>query len=180
APLNYLFTPKNVDPANCFKSVRSASHQANFFAVANGVLDAATNNTVGLLFARRETPEIADKLQVIWTSPPLPESSIVARKDLDPAIKEKLRQFFLTYGQDVGPAAAAQRANLARIGVVGFKSADNSHLLPVREMEASHVWLEAKSSGDKARIEAARKALAAVTAQRQDLEARTRIPAAAQ
>jgi phosphonate transport system substrate-binding protein len=126
--------------------------------------------------ARRE----AEAVRVIWTSPILPQDPIVWRKDLDPAIKEKLRQFFLTYGQDAGPVAAAQRANLAGIGVGGFKSADNSHLLPVREMEATHIWLEAKASGDKARIEAARRALEAVTAERQDLEARTRAPAAAQ
>ena len=37
------------------------------------------------------------------TSPELPESSIVVRKDLDPAVKEKIRAFFLTYGQAPGP-----------------------------------------------------------------------------
>ena len=69
----YLFTPKGIEPADCFKTVRSASHQANLFAVANGVLDVATNNTVGLVFFQREKPELADKVEVIWTSPPLPE-----------------------------------------------------------------------------------------------------------
>ena len=72
--MTYLFTPKGIEPAKCFKTVRSASHQANVFAVANGVLDVATNNSVGLIFASREKPEIADKVEVIWTSPPLPES----------------------------------------------------------------------------------------------------------
>ena len=116
-------------------------------------------------------------MRVIWTSPTLPQDPIVWRRDLDPAIKEKLRQFFLTYGQDSGPAAASQRANLAKIGIGGFRPADNSHLLPMREMEAARVWLTAT---DKARISAARQALDALTAQREDLEARTRAPAAAQ
>ncbi|MDB5495716.1 MAG: phosphonate transporter, periplasmic phosphonate-binding protein, partial [Phenylobacterium sp.] len=71
APMTYIFDPKAIEPANCFKTVRSASHQANFMAVANGLVDVATNNTVGLLFYRRETPKLSDKIEVIWTSPPL-------------------------------------------------------------------------------------------------------------
>src|SRR6185369_6510413 len=47
APMTYLFTPGGIEPAKCFKAVRAANHQANFFAVANGVVDVATNNSVG-------------------------------------------------------------------------------------------------------------------------------------
>jgi phosphonate transport system substrate-binding protein len=164
APLAYLFAPKGIEPAACFKAVRSASHQANFFSVANGVLDVATNNTVGLLFARRENPAMADKVEVIWTSPPLPESSILARKDLDPAIKEKIRQFFLTYGTGTGPTADKQRAVLKGLAYGGFKPADNSYLDPVREMEAANTLAEARKSGDKARIDAAQAAFDKVRA----------------
>jgi phosphonate transport system substrate-binding protein len=158
APMAYIFTPRDIEPAKCFKAVRSASHQANVFSVANGVLDIATNNTVGLLFARRENPEIADKLQVIWTSPPLPESSIVARKDLDPAIKEKLRQFFLTYGVGAGPTADKQREVLKGLAYGGFRAANDSYLDPIREMEAAETLADAKHSGDKGKIAAAQAA----------------------
>ena len=152
APMAYIFIPKNIEPSDCFKTVRSASHQANMFSVANGVLDVATNNTVGLVFARRENPAIADKIQVIWTSPPLPESSIVARKDLDPVIREKLRQFFLTYGTGAGPAADKQRQVLKGLAYGGFRPADNTYLDPVREMEAAQTLFEAKHSGDAKKI----------------------------
>ena len=90
APKTYLFTPRNIEPQTCFKTVRAANHQANVFAVANGVMDAATNNSVGLVFAARQNPKIAEQVEVIWTSPPLPESSIVVRRDMDPALKEKI------------------------------------------------------------------------------------------
>ena len=50
APMTYLFKPKGIDPNTCFKQVRSAAHAANLFAVANGALDASTNNSVGLAF----------------------------------------------------------------------------------------------------------------------------------
>lgn len=162
APMAYLFTPKDIEPAKCFKAVRSASHQANVFSVANGVLDIATNNTVGLVFAGRENPQIAEKIEVIWRSPPLPESSIVARKDLDPAVREKIRQFFLTYGVGDSPRADKQREVLKGLAYGGFKAADDSYLDPVREMEAAEVLADAKRAGDPTKIAAAQKAFDAV------------------
>jgi phosphonate transport system substrate-binding protein len=156
APMTYLFTPREIEPAKCFKTVRSANHQSNLFSVANGVLDVATNNTVGLLFAQRENPAAAEKLEVIWTSPPLPESSILVRKDLDPALKEKIRQFFLTYGTGTGPQADRQREVLKRLAYGGFRPADDSYLDPIREMVAGQALTEARRSGDAARIAKAR------------------------
>ena len=158
APMAYLFTPKGIEPAKCFKAVRSASHQANAFSVANGVLDVATNNSVGIIFFQRQQPEMAARLETIWTSPPLPESSIVARKDLDPAIKEKMRQFFLTYGTGTGPTADKQRAVLKGLAYGGFRPADNSYLDPVREMQASEALADARHTGDPGKIEKAQAA----------------------
>ncbi|MEW5683711.1 MAG: phosphate/phosphite/phosphonate ABC transporter substrate-binding protein [Pseudomonadota bacterium] len=152
APMTYLFSPRDIEPARCFKTVRSASHQANTFAVANGVVDVATNNSVGLLFFARQNPELAAKIETIWESPPLPESSIVVRKDLDPALKEKIRQFFLTYGTGSDEKAAKQREVLKGLAYGGFRPADNSYLDPVREMEASEALVAAKRSGDAGKI----------------------------
>ena len=158
APMTYLFDPKGIEPAKCFKAVRSASHQANFLSVATGVLDVATNNTVGLIFYRRERPDLIDKVEVIWKSPPLPESSILVRKDLDPATKEKIRQFFLTYGVGTGPQAERQRKVLQGLAYGGFRPADDSYLDPIREMEAAKDLAEAKRSGDPAKVAAAQAA----------------------
>jgi phosphonate transport system substrate-binding protein len=181
APLTYLFGPRGIDPAKCFKQVRSGSnHQTNLFAVANGQLDVATNNSTSMMLNREKGRHEADAVRVIWTSPPLPEDPIIWRKDLDPAVKEKLRQFFLTYAQGDTPEAARQRGYLAKVNIGGFKPADDNHLLPVREMEATSKWLSAKESGDPAKIAAARQALDAITAQRVAFEARTSAPAGAQ
>ena len=155
APMTYLFTPRGIEPAKCFKAVRAASHQANFFAVANGVVDVATNNTVGLIFAQRENPELAAKIETIWTSPPLPESSVLVRKDLDPALKEKIRQFLITYGTGTGPEADRQRAVLKKLAYGGFRPADDTYLDPIREMVAGEALADARKSGDKAKIAAA-------------------------
>jgi len=155
APMTYLFTPRDIQPADCFKSVRVANHQANFLAVANGALDVATNNTIGLIFAARENPELAVRVETIWSSPPLPESSILVRQDLDPALKEKIRQFLITYGTGTGPEADRQREVLTKLAYGGFRPADDTYLDPIREMVAGEELAEARKSGDKAKIAAA-------------------------
>jgi phosphonate transport system substrate-binding protein len=181
APLTYLFAPRGIDPARCFKQVRSgATRQANLLAVAGGRLDVATNNTISMMLNRAEGRHESDQVRVIWTSPPLPEEPIIWRKDLDPALKEKVRQFFLTYAQGDTPLAARQRGYLSKVNIGGFKPADDNHLLPVREMEATSKWLTAKQRGDSAKIVAAKQVLDAITAQRMALEARTNAPAGAQ
>jgi phosphonate transport system substrate-binding protein len=149
APMTYLFKPKGIDPNSCFKTVRSAAHAANLFAVANGALDASTNNSVGLDFARVGNPEAKaayDALQVVWTSPPLPESALVYRKDIDPALQAKITAFFLHYGQGTGPEADRQRAIMTKLHYSAFHAADDSYLEPVRQMEAAAPTTGAKTT----------------------------------
>ena len=164
APMAYVFAPRGIDPTACFKTVRSSSHQANLLAVANGVLPVATNNTVGLFFAKRANPKIADKVEVIWKSPPLPESCILVRKDLDPVVKEKLSRFFTTYGTAPGPEGDRERRILDKLTYGGFRPAGDSYLDPVRLMQASADLNEAKHGGDAAKIAAAQKAFDAIDA----------------
>ena len=165
APMAYVFVPHGIEPGDCFKSVRSASHQNNFLSVAHGLVDVATNNTVGLLFYSHESPDLASKIKVIWTSPDLPESSILVRKDLDPAIKEKIRAFFLSYGQAPGAEGDHQRQILKTLAYTGFEPADDGYLDPVRQMQAAKDLGQAKHSGDPAKIAAAQKAFDDLQAQ---------------
>ena len=137
APLTYLFLPKHIDPAKCFKTVRSANHQANMLGVANGTLDAATNNTTGLAYYRTGTAEAQDavaKTEVIWESPDLPESAVLYRKDLDPQVKAKLSGFFLNYGKAAGAEGERQRAVLRKLKYSSFNPASDAYLNPVIEM----------------------------------------------
>lgn len=164
APMAYLFTPRGIDPTACFKTVRTASHEANVFGVARGVLDVATNNTVGLLFAGRRDPALREGLEIIWQSPPLPESSIVVRQDLDPEVKAKVAKFFAGYGKGDGPEAERQRQVLKGLAYGGFKLADNSYLKPIAQMEAADTLAAARKAGDPDRIAAAQKAFDALGA----------------
>lgn len=167
APMTFLFNPRNIEPAECFKTVRSANHQANAFGVATGVLDVATSNTVNTVFLTRQNPQIAAQITEIWQSPPIPESGIVVREDLDPALKEKIRSFFLTYGQGEGAEAERQRQVLAGLNYSEFRAADDSYLDPVREMVADQQLADARQRGDQAAVAAAQQELQRLRAKRE-------------
>jgi phosphonate transport system substrate-binding protein len=165
APMTEVFIPRGVKPENCFKTVLTANHQSNLFAVANKRLDAATNNSTAIRLNQDRNEGQADKVRVIWESPVLPEDPIVWRKDLDPAVKEKVRQFFLTYGQGDTPEAAKQRENMKKLSIGGFKPADATHLLFVRKMEAMEQLGLAKEAGDQAKIAEATKSIQGIEAE---------------
>ena len=94
-------------------------------------------------------------LDVIWTSPRIPEDPMVRRKDLDPALKAKIDAFMFSYGTGEGPEAERQRQVLERIQTLPFKPADDTHLIPVREMEATGQLIQARTKGDAAAMTAA-------------------------
>jgi phosphonate transport system substrate-binding protein len=156
APMTYLFGPRGIDPAKCFKTVRSASAEANLYSVGTGVLPAATDNTRSMdrlaVIGTPEAKKVMSALQVIWSSPTIPEDPMVWRADLDPAVKAKIAAFIFSYGVGDTPEAKRQRAILDRIQTGPFKHADNSHLLPVREMEASGEVIQARTKGDTAAL----------------------------
>jgi phosphonate transport system substrate-binding protein len=173
APMTYLFAPRNIRPDICFKTVKSANHEANLFAVGSGVLDAATNNTQSMARMAVLNTEMGNRtlanLKVIWTSPTIPEDPMVWRKDLDPAIKAKIARFMFSYGVGTGPEAERQRAILTRIETGPFRHADDTHLLPVREMEATELLIEARNKADPAAIAKAQANLDQVHAEQKAL-----------
>ncbi|WGM45385.1 hypothetical protein KOAAANKH_00247 [Brevundimonas sp. NIBR10] len=146
APLTYFFGPRNITPSACFSTVRSANHQANSFSIANGQVDVATSNSVNLIFLRRQNPQIADQIETIWESPPIPESGIVLRKDLPADLKAKIREFFVTYGQGAGPDSARQRTVMEGLNYSQFREADDTYLNPIREMKADQARREGRAS----------------------------------
>jgi len=146
APMTYFFSPRNIDPRACFSTVRSANHQANALAVANGLVDVATSNSVNTVFLRRQNPRVAAQIEEIWESPPIPESGILIRSDLPADIKARIREFFVTYGQGFGPAADRQRQVMRGLNYSQFRAAENSYLDPIREMKADQARREGRPS----------------------------------
>ena len=57
------------------------------------------------------------------------------RKDLDPAVQAKLRDFFISYGKSTGPEGDHQRQVMATLKYSRFDAADDSYLGPVIELK---------------------------------------------
>lgn len=139
-PTTFIFSARNIDPKACFKTVRSANHEANALAVANKLVHAASNNNENLSRLKKTAPDKAENIRVIWTSPLIPSDPIVWHKELPDATKQKLLEFFLSYGTK----DPAEVAILAELGWAPFKKSDNNQLLPIRQMEINKSILRVK------------------------------------
>jgi phosphonate transport system substrate-binding protein len=175
APMTFLFAPRQIDPAACFRTVRSSNHETNLFSVAGGMLDAATNNTASMDRLKLLNTDIAKRtmanVEIVWRSPRIPEDPLIRRKDLDPALKKQLADFMFAYGVGATPEAARQRAVLEKIQTLPFVPADDTHLLPVREMEATGQLVEARNRKNAEAVAKAEAALAQVRKERAALPA---------
>ena len=131
-PTFYVFAQNNVDYRTAFKTVRNASHGANIQAVLAKQIDVATNNTEDMGKLEASRPDLYKQLRIIWRSPLIPSDPFVMRKDLDPAVKAKIRSFVLSYAQ----TDAAEKAILNNIyNYDGFRESNNDQLIPIRQLE---------------------------------------------
>jgi phosphonate transport system substrate-binding protein len=130
-PGYYVFAVNKVDPRSAFKVVRSANHETNSLAVANKQVDVATSNSENLDKIRERFPDKHKDIRVVWTSPLIPLDPLVMRTDLPPAVKQRIRDFFYTYGQ-----TEQEKANLMKLSkLAGFRQSDNRQLIPIRQLE---------------------------------------------
>jgi len=131
-PTFYLFAKNGIDHRTTFKTVRNASHGANLQAVLARQVDVATNNTEDFGKLEATKPELASQIRVLWKSPLIPSDPFVWRKDLDPAVKAKLKSFVLGYAK-TDPEEKAILKNIYNYG--GFRDSNNDQLIPIRQLE---------------------------------------------
>jgi len=133
-PSYYIFAKNNVDSKTAFKTIRSANHESNILAVANKQVDAAVfaSDTLAHITARQ--PETASKLRIVWKSPLIAADPLVWRKDLPPATKSKIKDFFLSYGKR-GPDVAQEKGYLEKLQFSGFNESSDAQLNPIRQLE---------------------------------------------
>ncbi|GLK52925.1 MAG: phosphonate ABC transporter, permease protein PhnE [Oceanicaulis sp.] len=148
-PSAFIFAPRGIDPGECFNSVRNANHEANALAVANGLVDVATNNTTNMTLLARTRPDIASRIRVVWTSPAIQTDPIIWRADLDEEAKQRLQYFFMNYGRMGTPeeiAAARDVLNPLYFGL--FLPSSNAHLDPIVQLEIVRDLTEARNDPD--------------------------------
>jgi len=137
-PTSYIFAAHEIDPKNCFKTVRNASHQANAMAVAHKQVDAATNNSEDLQRLESTAPDAHKQIKIIWTSPIIPLDPLIWRKDLDPSTKTKLYTFLLGYGRfGSDDEIKSEQQILANLIWSPFNPSSDRQLIPIRKLEAN-------------------------------------------
>jgi phosphonate transport system substrate-binding protein len=144
-PTTFIFSAKNIDPKQCFKTVRNANHEANALAVANKLVNAAANNSENLERVAKTAPAARENIRIIWTSPLIPSDPLVWRKDLDAGLKGKIGDWLFAYGKS-GNAEADEKAKkvLADLQWAPFRKSDNNQLLPIRQMELNKTIMKIK------------------------------------
>src|SRR5450830_1548745 len=86
---------QGIEPSKYFSRVIfSGSHDASILAVANKKVDAAA--VADRIFAAAVAKGVIKQadFNIVWTSPDIPESPMVWRKDLDPELKKKIATAF--------------------------------------------------------------------------------------
>jgi phosphonate transport system substrate-binding protein len=151
-PTTFVFSAKNIEPKSCFRTVRSANHEANALAVANKLVHAATNNSENLERLEKTSPEKAKELRIVWTSPLIPSDPLVWRKDLDAGLKAKISTWLFAYGK-----ADSEKQILADLQWAPFKKSDNNQLLPIRQMEVNRSIMKLKGDEKISDVERATK-----------------------
>lgn len=129
-PGYYVFAKNNVDANRIFKRALNGSHEVNALSVANKQVDVGTFNSEGMERLQVTAPDKAAQLKVIWTSPLIPSDPMVWRKNLDDASKSKLREFFMSYGDQPAELKILEGLQWAK-----FKASDDDQLLPIRQLD---------------------------------------------
>ena len=126
----YAFQQNGMDPMSDFKAVIRSNHETNLLAVATRQVDVATNNNESFERLRKTQPERAALVREIWRSPLIASDPLVWRNDLAPEIKQKIRDFLVSYGKD----NAQEKKTLEVLGLSGFQASSNAQLLPYRQL----------------------------------------------
>jgi len=162
-PTTFIFAANDITPQECFDTVRNANHETNALAVANRLVDAATNNTESMARIELNNPEAFVKIKEIWRSPLIPSDPIVWRSDLNDDTKEAVREFFMTYGTEQSSGNVEEELEvLGALEWAPFRPSTNAQLLPIRVMDVTRriaaVEADETLSGDEraSQIEALR------------------------
>ena len=133
-PTYYVFAQNNVNPKECFKTVRNANHETNLMSVAHKQVDIAANNSEQIGRSKLKAPDAAAKIKVIWTSPLIPSDPVVYRKDMSKEMKSKIKAFFLGYGRFGKVEEARDVLRNISDGQGMFMESNNTQLYPIRQL----------------------------------------------
>jgi phosphonate transport system substrate-binding protein len=131
-PNYYIWAKRGRAPDELFSKVLRGDHQTNLRRVISREVDLATTNDVEYEAMRKNQPENAEALQVVWKSNEIPESPLMWKRILAQGVKKKLLSFFTEYGK----SDQQEKENLLRLnGLEGFVGATNARLQLISDIE---------------------------------------------
>lgn len=106
---------RNLDPRTFFKKVLfTGSHDRSISAVALGIVDVASVDSLVLESKLSRDAALAGELRVIWQSEALGPPPVVVRADIDRELEDALREAFLTLDEDEDGRAILQSIGIER------------------------------------------------------------------
>lgn len=154
-PTTFIFAQNNINPRDCFKTVRNASHEANLLSVANKqVMVATANNRAMYQRLKANKPDAFANIKEIWRSPLIPADPMAWRKNLPEELKAKIHYAFMAMGR-LGSAKMLkeERKILKNGGFSGFVPSSDLQLLPIREMQFNKEILNISSDETRSKAE---------------------------
>ncbi len=139
----YMLSKMHETPETFFKKViYTYAHDKSIKAVAQGVVEGASVDSLVWEYLNRVHPELTAKTKIIEKSPPYAIPPVTVHKGLDPSLKKGLRAIFLNAHRD-----ERGKELLDKMMIDKFVMVEDSAYDSVREMKS---WI----SGHKEREEA--------------------------
>ena len=131
-PLHYFKHHGINDLEGYFSRVaHTGSHDKAIFALLRGEADVATPKDLVYQRVVGENPDLERKLVVLSVSGPVPSNTLCVSKNLDPGLKDKLRNSLLSLHDDEEAKPALESLGAARF--IETRDEDYSHLYEIIE-----------------------------------------------
>jgi phosphonate transport system substrate-binding protein len=128
----YMLSKMNESPDSFFeKYIYTYAHDRSIKAVANEIISGAAVDSLIWEYYNRKYPEITSKTKIITKSPPYGIPPVVVTPDIDPEIKNRLKEIFLGLHEDEKGKKILQRLIIDKFVIV-----EDNNYNSIREMIA--------------------------------------------
>lgn len=130
--LTYVLDQQGETPESFFnETIFTYSHDNSVRAVADGIVDGASVDSLVYNYLASHDPAITDATRILMTSHPFGIPPVVVHPDLDPDLKAQLRDALLSMNQDT-----QGRQALTSLHIDGFAIVDSTLYDSIRAMAA--------------------------------------------
>lgn len=172
-PLYYAFVKRGInDPTGVFKEVRRGSHIENLTLAAQRKVDIATANDEELKMFKVKNPELASQLNILWTSPVIPQSPLIWSTALPLDTRRRLQQIITAFGKNnaLDEEVLKQVNNLS-----AFRKSRNSQLITAADIDMFVAWQQVNRNKELSETAKAQR-IQAISERASRLELRLKLP----